>query len=182
MKFTLGLAIAVVISVSTGSAFAQTVYKCKTPSGGTVFSDAPCSSGAQQEKAVTYTAPTNTYQAAPNEVPIRESRTLDAKVAEAIGSGDLSKAKTLALTPLHWQMISEAEQRAQMPVTGRTSADVRAEARTSQECKAAERHYEIEAGSISKNYAQIDAAKHRMYSECGMNEPTNININNRSYR
>ena len=52
---------------------------------------------------------------------------LDAKVAEALGTGDFRRAKGLALTSEHWQMIAAAEQRINQAVTGRTDADLRAE-------------------------------------------------------
>ena len=108
---------------------------------------------------------------------------LDAKVAEAIGSGDMTKAKTYALTPKHWQMISDAEQRGRAPVvTGRTSADLRAEAGNSDECKQAKRSYDVESSSIRKNSAQIDATRRLMYSACGMDEPITIKVDNRTDR
>lgn len=174
--------LAAALIAAAGSSFAQTTYRCKTPSGGTAFSDAPCAGGAKQE-SVTVGAATENQNRAPEVAGgVRNSNAalLDAKVAEAIGSGDLTRAKSLALTPQHWQMISDAEQRGRMPVTGRTSADLRAEARNSSECKDAERSYDVEASSIRQNGAQIGAAKRRMYSACGMDEPTSINVENRT--
>jgi len=97
---------------------------------------------------------------------------LDAKVAEAIGSGDFSRAKGLAVTPEHWQMISDAEKALRQPTTGRTDADLRAESKNSSACKDAQQSYDVEASSIRKDAAQINAAKRKMYSACGMNEPT----------
>ncbi len=152
-------------------AIGQTHYKCKTASGGIVFSDVPCPSGSRQEKAE-YVAPQ--AQQAPQYAAPQSSnaRMLDAKVAAALGSGDFSRAKGLAVTPEHWQMISNAENGLRQPTTGRTDADLRAESKNSRECKEAQQSYDVEASSIRKDGAQINAAKRRMYSACGMNEPT----------
>jgi hypothetical protein len=153
------------------AAIGQMNYKCKTPSGGTMFSDTPCPGGSRQEQAVYSAPPAQQYQAPQN----NNARMLDAKVLEALGSGDIGRAKGLAVTPEHWQMISDAEQRGrQAPVTGRTDADLRASAGSSQECKAAQRSYDIEAGSLRHTKATVDAAKRGMYSACGMTEPTVI--------
>ena len=181
MKISRIFAVAVAVTVITGSAYAQTTYRCKTPSGGTVFSDAPCFGGARQESVVTgSTSSVNRTVDSGNFGGSSNANLLDAKVAEAIGSGDMTRARTLALTPQHWQMISDAEQRKSATVTGRTSADLRAEARNSSECKDAERSYDNDASSILQNGAQIDAAKRRMYSACGMDEPVNVNVDNRT--
>lgn len=152
------------------SALSQT-YKCKTPSGGTTFSDIPCQGGTRQERVIPGGQSEPQYQVPQN----GNARLLDAKVAEAIGTGDIGKAKGLAVTTEHWRMIAEAEQRPrQGVVTGRTDADLRAEAKNSQECKSAQRSYDVEASSIQRNGAAINAAKHAMYSACGMTEPTVI--------
>jgi len=182
MKNILVFSVISITIVLAGDAFAQTTFRCKTPSGGTVFSDAPCSGGARQESVITGGAAESANRAAETTGSARNNNSslLDAKVAEAIGSGDITRAKSLALTPLHWQMIADAEQRGRTTVTGRTPADLRAEAKNSSECKDAERSYDVEASSIRQNGAQIGAAKRHMYSACGMDEPTNINIDNRT--
>lgn len=174
-------AVSILLAVA-GNASAQTTFRCKTPSGGTVFSDAPCSGGARQEGVIAGGSAEHANRPADATGSARNGNSglLDAKVAEAIGSGDITRAKSLALTPLHWQMIADAEQRGRTTVTGRTSADLRAEARTSSECKDAERSYDVEASSIRHDGAQVGAAKRRMYSACGMDEPTNINVDNRT--
>ena len=151
------------------AAIGQTNYKCRTASGSTVFSDVPCPSGSRQERAE-YVAPQAQQQYTSSQNS--NARMLDAKVAEALGSGDFSRAKGLAVTPEHWQMISNAENGLRQPTTGRTDADLRAEARNSRECKEAQQSYDVEASSIRKDGAQINAAKRKMYSSCGMNEPT----------
>ena len=172
---------------SSFPAIGQTYYKCKTPSGGTIFSDAPCASGTRQEQVAPGPSPDRQYAApeAPTSQRSSDTRALDAKVAEAIGTGDLPRAKRLAVTPEQWRMIAEAEQRYRQPVTGRTDADLRAESKNSQECKDAQWSYDVEASSIRKDAAQINAAKRRMYSACGMNEPNvtdnrTVIIDNRS--
>jgi len=148
---------------------AQAQYKCKTETGSTIFSDRPCPTGTRQEQAAQAPAPSRQFDAAPTN---GSARMLTAKVAEALGSGDFARAKSLALTPEHWQMIAAAEQGTRRTVTGRTDADLRAEAKNSPECQSAQRSYEVEASSIRKDAAQINATKRRMYSACGMNEPT----------
>jgi hypothetical protein len=152
----------------------QTHYKCKTGSGSTIFSDAPCPTGTRQEQAVSVTNQARQYaEPDPYSAPPRNSdaRMLDAKVAEALGTGNLPRAKSLALTTEHWKMISDHEQQQGRPITGRTDADLRAESRNSKECKDAQWSYDVEASSIRKDAAQIGAAKRRMHSACGMNEP-----------
>ena len=151
------------------AAIGQTHYKCRNASGGTVFSDMPCPTGSRQEKAE-YAAPQaqQQYPSSQNS----NARMLDAKVAEALGTGNFSLAKALAVTPEHWQMISNAENSLRQPITGRTDADLRAESKNSQECKEAQRSYDVDASSIRNDGAQINASKRKMYSACGMNEPT----------
>ena len=151
------------------AAIGQTHYKCRNASGSTIFSDMPCPSGSRQEKAE-YAAPQaqQQYPSSQNS----NARMLDAKVAEALGTGNFSLAKALAVTPEHWQMISNAENSLRQPITGRTDADLRAESKNSQECKEAQRSYDVDASSIRNDGAQINASKRKMYSACGMNEPT----------
>lgn len=115
------------------------------------------------------------------------ARLLDAKVAEAIGSGDLRGARALAVTPEHWRMIAEAEQQLRRPVTGKTDADLRAEAKNSRECESAQWSYDLAASANSSKRATVEAARSKMYSACGMNEPNNednrtVIINNGTYR
>lgn len=181
------LASFVLTATLSSTGISQTHYRCKTPSGGTIFSDVPCPSGTRQEQA-TYVSPQVHQQPTQAEYPAAktsDARMLDNKVAEAIGSGDFSRAKGLALTAEHWKMIADAEQRIRQPVTGRTDADLRAELKNSRECKEAQQSYDVEASSIRKDAAQINAAKRRMYSACGMNEPNvtdnrTVIIDNRS--
>ena len=165
---------------------AQTIYyKCRAPGGGaTSYSDTPCRRGESEVRVIAAPAdsgPPATASAPPSGQPStqeRQARLLDAKVAEAIGSGDLSRAKGLALTAEYWQMIAAAE-RGAAPVTGRTSADLRADARNSRECKEAQWSYDVDSSSNRKDAAVIGASRRRMYSACGMDEPQQVN--NRIY-
>ena len=166
---------------------AQTIYyKCKTPGGGaTSYSETPCRRGDTEVRVIAAPAesgqpsPASAPAAAPPSTHDRQARLLDAKVAEAIGSGDLARAKGLALTAEHWQMIAAAERGAPAPVTGRTNADLRADARNSQACKDAQWSYDLDSSSSRKDVAVIGASRRRMYSACGMDEPQQIN--NRTY-
>jgi hypothetical protein len=166
---------------------AQTIYyKCTPASGGApAYSDTPCRRGESEVRVIA--APVESGQPSPAAAPSpaqpttheRQARLLDAKVAEAISSGDLSRAKGLALTAEHWQMITAAERGGPAPVMGRTSADLRADARNSRECKEAQWSYDVDSSSSRKDAAVIGAARRRMYSACGMDEPQQIN--NRIY-
>ena len=172
-----------VLSVAMSStALGQTYYKCKTPSGGTAFSDAPCSGGDREEEVFK-----GSGQAYPNprdadRTRNSETRVLDAKVSEALATGDFSRARSLAVTEKQWQMVSEAERRYED-----RDDELRAESRRSEDCKKAQWSYDLAAGSNSSNRATVGAAKRRMYSACGMREPdTTTIINNntspRNYR
>lgn len=171
-------------------AFGQTYYKCRGPAGRASYADVPCAKGWSEEQVVSeykrpappqrYVQPQQDaappqYAQQPQYVPPQKSsdaRMLDAKVAEALGTGDFRRAKGLALTSEHWQMIAAAEQRINQAVTGRTDADLRAELGKSQECKSAQRSYDIESSSIARNGAAINAAQQRMYAACGITPPT----------
>ncbi|WP_374682374.1 DUF4124 domain-containing protein [Accumulibacter sp.] len=182
-KLKAAAALLVVSVAMSSTAIGQTYYKCKTPSGGTAFSDAPCSGGDREQQVFQ-----GSVQAYPNprevaRTPDRETSMLDAKVAEALATRDFSKAKSLAVTEKQWQMVSDAEQRYE-----RRDDELRAESRRSQDCERAQWSYDLAAGSNSSTGATIGAAKRRMYSACGMREPdtTTTIINNnpspRNYR
>ncbi|MDD2742699.1 MAG: hypothetical protein PHV02_10515 [Rhodocyclaceae bacterium] len=109
---------------------------------------------------------------------MRNKDELTSKVAGALASNDLSRARELALTQEHWKMISDAERRINTPVTGRTKADVRVEASQSRECRDAKMSYENESSSIKKDYALIDSAKRMMYAACGIDAPNEVTVRN----
>lgn len=181
MKKILQVALFAIAATATTTAFAQ-AYKCRAPNGSTVFSDMPCSGATKTDRAVVDLAPSDaggssSYRSVG---AARDSALLDAKVAEAVGSGNFALARTLAMTEKHWQMIAAAESRKNAPVVGRTTADVRYEARNSSECRDAKMSYENEASSIMKNTEAINAKRRAMYGACGMDEPTNIEVNNRT--
>jgi hypothetical protein len=152
----------------------QTLFKCVAPNGATSFRDVPCATTDRQQQMRAEAVggqPDGSRQPSTAE---RQAAMLDAKVAEAIGSGDIPRAKGLALTADHWRMISEAEN-GRPTTTGRTRSDLRADARNSRECKEAQWSYDVDASSNRKDAAVIDASRRRMYSACGMDEPTQIN-------
>jgi len=149
----------------------QSVYKCKSPSGAIVLSDVACAAGTRQESVTHGEAPAGRTGQQPTAHEMN-ARLLDNKVAAAIGSGDLSRAREIALTPEHWQWINEAEQgrRSQQPA-GRTQADVQADMQGSSACKEAKWSYEVESSSIAKNAAKIDASRRQVNAACGLREP-----------
>lgn len=84
------------------SAAAQAeVYRCKDAKGMTQYSDTPCAGAV----AVDVRNVQPTTQGNPND------RMLTAYIQEAIARGDFNKASSLAVTPEHYQMISEARLR-----------------------------------------------------------------------
>ena len=157
-----------------GTASAQgMLYKCVAPNGSTSFRDVPCATTdrQQQMRAEAVGGQADGYRQ-PSTAE-RQAAMLDAKVAEAIGSGDIPRAKGLALTADHWRMISEAENGRSI-TTGRTRSDLRAEAKNSRECKEAQWSYDVDASSIRKDAASIGAARRRLNSACGMEEPDQV--------
>lgn len=149
-------------------------YQCRSSGGRVEFLDRPCPVGSVTER-VSETV----FPASQSGMPVQTNsqnayqRTLDRMVDEAIGIGDLRRAKELALTPGHWSKIREAETPKQ-----KTSAEIQAAQASSEECKQAKRSYELEAGAIKQEKESIDAKKRFMYSACGMSEPNSINLNN----
>jgi hypothetical protein len=149
------------------------LYKCVSPTGATSFRDVPCSTADRQQRMRAEAVGGQADGYRQPSTAERQAALLDAKVAEAIGSGDIPRAKGLALTADHWRMISEAE--SGRPITtGRTRSDLRAEAKNSRECKDAQWSYDVDASSIRKDAASIGAARRRMYSACGMEEPDQV--------
>lgn len=151
-------------------------YKCKTAGGATVISSTPCGAGEKTEKSVSAAAPSGAGDAQ------RDQAALDGKVAAALANGDFELARTLAVTAKHWQMIADA-QRSTAQAASRSgsgaSADWRAEARNSQDCRDAQRNYDVDAGALGANPTKVEASKQRMYTACGIDPPatTTINVN-----
>lgn len=151
-------------------------YKCRTPGGGTTISSTPCTNGEKTERAVSEAVAS---PAASSDAQ-RDQAALDAKVAAALANGDYERARTLAVTAHHWQMIAEAERsRPQATRSSASSTDWRAEARNSQECRDAQRNYDVDAGAIGANPTKVEASKQHMYAACGIDPPasTTINVN-----
>lgn len=170
MQFVLALSL-----IQAGLVYGET-YKCRSSDGRVEYLDRPCQTGSVTvstsesraallpiQSGVTYqTNSQNTYQ-----------ESLDAMFNEAIGAGDLRRAKELALTPKHWAQIRVAE-----TPRAKTSAEIQSEMASSSECQQAKRSYEIEAGAYNPKKEFLNAKKRVMYSACGMREPDSIDINN----
>jgi len=145
------------------------LHKCVDAKGKVSYQDFPCG------QAPGIGTPDAARSGAASPAPADSAaspvmRQLDAAVKAAIAGRDLPRAKGLAVTAQHWEWIAEAEkeqQAAQQTVTGRTSADLRAEKSASQECKDARRNYENE----SRSPDSIEKMKHLMYEACGMEAP-----------
>lgn len=93
-----------------------------------------------------------------------DQRALDAAVMSAISRGDIGYARSLATTEKHWLWIQQAAQGGQQP---KTRADVRAEMGRSQECKDAQRSYQLEAGRFKQDRRAIEAARSNAAAACG---------------
>lgn len=165
----LRLVAVVVAAFVSAPAQAQTIYKCRTASGGTTYSGLPCAAGMSTDRVRAQDTP---VQPPPAEAPAKETaqssnaRLLDAKVAEALGSGDFSRAKSLAVSVEHWRMIAEAEERVRQQTMGRPRQQVEGGSASASACSEAERSYEIEASSIRRNAPAIAAAREKMQSAC----------------
>jgi hypothetical protein len=174
MTFNKIFKIALALVISQASLAYGETYKCRSSAGHIQYSDSPCPSGNTIESVSEARITTNQRV-----VPVQESnqgtyaKALDGMVDEAIGSGDLRRAKELAITPAHWSKIRMAE-----TPRPKTSAEIQAEMANSEKCEHAKRSYEIEANSHKQVQESIDAKKRVMYSACGMREPDSTNINN----
>ncbi|MEF8730702.1 MAG: DUF4124 domain-containing protein [Candidatus Accumulibacter meliphilus] len=116
------------VAMLSSPALGQAYYKCKTPSGGTAFSDAPCSGEDREEQIFQGSSQAYPDQRDAARTRNSEARVLDAKVAEAVATGDFGKAKSLAVTEKQWQTIAAAERRYE-----RRDDELRAEAKNSQQ-------------------------------------------------
>lgn len=85
---------------------ADPVFRCKDPAGKVVYQQAPCSGSANGgEVDVQSIAPTRT----PGENG--DQRYLTMLVNEAVSQRDYERARRLAVTPEHWDIIAKARQR-----------------------------------------------------------------------
>lgn len=149
-------------------------YKCRSSDGRIMYSGTLCPTGS-----VTVSA-TETALTSQSVVPIQTNSpnvhmiNLDMMVDEAIGTGDLMRARELALTPEHWAKIRVAETPKQ-----KTSTEIKAEQAYSEDCRDAKSRYKMSvmAGGFPQNKELIDANKLLMYSACGMSEPNSTSIN-----
>lgn len=163
---------------------AESIYKCKDAKGNVTFSNVSC--GANTTQTLTDVRSTRPVPSSPNnavqgsgetkvgsESP--HTRQLDSLVKAAIVSGDIRRARDLAVTTKHWEWIDEAQKNAQTrPVIGRTEADLRAEKSGTQECQHAKRSLDLESSSKEA----IDTKRRLMYEACGMEVPVEVNVDN----
>lgn len=129
------------------------VFRCTDERTGEVaYSDIPCSKGTSGGAA-----------------NIREN-TLDT-------SGSREQALRQEIRELRQRMESYEENTAR-PAYGRTESDLQAERADSRECQQAKRSLDIEAGSMTRNKASVEAKAAAMRSACGIREPDRIEVNN----
>ncbi len=165
-RFILLLALGCLASADAVLAQGQ-LHKCIDARGRTSYQDFPCGEAPRFTPPAAITpapadAPAETAAVSPS------ARQLDARVKAAIASGDLDRARALAVTVEQWEWIAEAERaRQQQAVSGRTQSDLRAEKSASQACGDARRSYELE----SRSPESIEKAKQLMYEACGMEAP-----------
>ena len=141
------------------------VYKCKDPSGKFVYSDRPCDAKTESVRKLDSPAyqPDRTERyGSNNSLNTSDGQRLDTAVKSAIASRDFRHARELALTPMHWEWIKEAEKPPK-----KTEANLRWEQLNSQECKQAQRSFDIEASSVKRNLAEIERKRQRELSACG---------------
>ena len=164
------------ILICTFSAYGQAYNKCRDSLRNVSFTDRPCPADSRIEMTVEPAYPPSSVTAPSGAGNSNSSqRYLDMKVDEAIGTGDLRRAKELALTPEHWEKIRAAETPTKK---SKNEAEIQAEMADSEKCKMAKRDYELAAWKADSFSGGFVASKKRiMYSACGMKEPTSVNIN-----
>jgi len=162
---------------------AEPIYKCKDAKGNVSFSNVGC--GTNTTPTITNIKSTRSTpsfgNSAQNSVEANmgteppHTRQLDSLVKAAIVSGDMRRARDLAVTTKHWEWIDEAQKNAQTrPVIGRTEADLRAEKSGTLECQQAKRSLDLESSSKEA----IDTKRRLMYEACGMEVPAEVNVDN----
>lgn len=161
---TSGLILMALLGLLPLGAWGQ-VYKCKDTSGKLVYSDRPCDVKAETIKRLDgpahQTNRTERYSI-DSDSNVSDSQKLDAAIQRAIVSRDFRHAKELALTPKHWEWIKEAEKG-----PAKTEANLRWEQLNSQECKQAQRSFDIQASSVKRDLAEIERKRQRELSACG---------------
>lgn len=163
----------VFLFIQTNLVYGET-YKCRGSNGRIEYRDHPCSANSATESVSKPVFTTTGVPVQPNqsEVAVQTNssnanmRDLDVMVDEAIGTGNLRRAKELALTSEHWAKIRAAQTPKQ-----KSDAEIKVEQASSEECKQAKRAYDLEAGAIKPNSAQIDAKESLMHIACGAREP-----------
>jgi hypothetical protein len=129
-----------------GSAFAQTYYKCTSPSGKIDFSDKPCERLTQGEQ----------LKSRSNTLDNSGSREAALRQENQALTKRLNDAERLSASP------SSSDQQ-QAGNSGNKSSSI--------ECVQATRSYELSAGSIAPARAAIQARRSAMFIACGTEEP-----------
>lgn len=166
------LKLAIIISMISPSALHAQVYKCVDNKNKVTYQSESCnvsSSGQLTNKE---------HNTEINERKSPYIKQLDALVRSALATGDLTKAKELAVTEQHWQWIEERNYRSEQVIAGRTEADLSSEKYNSQECESAKRSYIIETSRLKPTNASIAAKEAIMRQACGLREPTRYIENN----
>lgn len=138
-----------------GLAGQTVVYRCVDEASGTVrFSDRACGPGEHGGSQVVR----------PN--------TLDA-------SGAREQALRSEIRQLREQLEAQERRVQAQPATGLTQPDLQAQRIDGWACQQARRSYELAAGSLLQNQADIEMKRSAMYGACGMREPdrTEVNVN-----
>lgn len=129
------------------------VYRCKeNGSGRIIYADVPCHGG---------------NSGAPIEV---QENTLDT-------SGSREQALRSEVRELR-ERVEAYESGGAGPVRGRTQPDLQAERADSVACERARRSLEIEAGSMTRSRASVEAKEAAMRSACGLREPDRVEVHN----
>lgn len=138
------------------SAGAQTLYKCKSPSGSVQFTDAPCAGGGEQIKA-------------------------RVGALDMSGSRELSLRQENERLREQLQQQQSAQATSAKGSQQRTQSDLQADRIDSFACEKAKRDYEVTSNSRSNSQEIIEAKRSMMYGTCGIREPdrNTIVIDNR---
>lgn len=168
------LELAIIISMISPTALYAQVYKCVDSKNRISYQSGPCNVNSKEQLTDIEHNVGVHESASPN------IKQLDALVRSALATGNLTKAKELAVTQQHWQWIEERNYRSEQVIAGRTEADLSSEKYNSQECESAKRSYMIETSRLKPTNASIAAKEAIMRQACGLREPTR-HIENNEY-
>lgn len=129
------------------------VFRCiDAGSGRVTYSDVPC----QDDKA--------------GGAVIIQQNTIDT-------SGSREQALRHELRVLQQRMDTYENTTTTRPAYGRTEADLQAERANSLECEQAKRSHYLEASSMTRTQASVEAKAAAMRSACGIREPDRVEFN-----